>query len=84
MVKNDVKDVSVVDDDTIEATIQERLNRHLDYTYVPFSDHLKVSGPEYKEFCDYWNGYLDCYDDEQKTRRGPVRARRKPEDNKRN
>lgn len=84
MVKSDVKDVGIVDDDTIEATIQKRLNRHLDYTYVPFSDHLKVSGPEYKEFCDYWNGYLSNKDINQETRRGPVKARIKPEDNKRN
>lgn len=77
MKKSDVMDVKAVDEKDMNDIISKRTNCLSDDSYVPRpSQGMKVSRVALREATDIWNEYLDYNDGEQKTRRGPVRARR--------
>ena len=77
MKKSNVADVDLVDDEEMDAIISRRTDFLSKDSYVPRpSQGMKVSRVNLREATCVWNGYLDCYGDEQETRRGPVRARR--------
>lgn len=77
MKKSDVMDVEAVDEKEMDDIISKRTNCLFDDSYVPRpSQGMKVSRVDLREATDIWNEYLDYDDGEQKTRRGPVRARR--------
>lgn len=78
MKKSDVMDVETVDEKEMDDIISKRTNCLFDDSYVPrLSQGMKVSRVALRDATYIWNEYLDYNDGEQKTRRGPIRVRRK-------